>query len=161
VYRFGTPDATVKHPFAFTLDNDSIGWNPRTGETSGPIDSTRILERLGSYMNGTQPQALGLEGVTQARPQQFDIAKLKSDLGGRFPNFEPVNGKYEAAAISHETGETVLTREAELAKIQEAVKGRGSARFFGLAAESASNAAYEVGYGSDYFNEGLRAALDA
>jgi hypothetical protein len=156
-YRNGT----VKHPWGLTLDNDSIGWNPRTGELTGQVKTEQILERLGSYLKGTQAQDLGLN-ARQNVPLQFDIAGLKNDLGGRFPNFAPVNGNLEANIQSNETGQSVKTRLAELGDIAtNKNSARPELRLLGMAAEAAKSAAEDVNNANNFFNQGLRAAVEA
>lgn len=152
----------VKHPWALTLDNESIGWNPKTAESSGQVKTDKILERLGSYMKGTQAQELGLNNLRQDVPVQYDIARLRADLGGRLPNFAPVNGNLEANILSNETGQQVKTRQAELADL-EANKNssRPEMRLFGLAAEAAKSTAEDLSNATNFFNQGLRAAVEA
>lgn len=153
-------DGSIKHPWALTLDNDSIGWDPATGKSSGTIDPARIGQRVASFMGGTQPAELGLPGLPQAKPTVFEFATIKAELGGTFPGFGPVKGKLEADVLSRESGKTVKTRQDELADIA-AKKLPDQMKIFGLAADAASNAAQEMVDGSNFFNDGLRAAVEA
>lgn len=155
-------DGSLKHPWALTLDNESTGRNLDTGEISAKVDSTRVLERLGSYLKGTQPQDLGFTTVRQDPPFQYDLAKLKADLGGRFPNFAPVYGELEAAILTQERGEKVQTRQQELSEIAKYKNSsRPELRMFGFSAEAAARSSEELQMGTDFFNRGLRAAVEA
>ena len=154
-------DGTPKQPWALTLDNSSIGRDPASGASSGKIDAQKILERLGSYLKGEQPQALNLPGITQAKPELYDLAELKSKLGGRFFSFAPVQSQLEADVLS-QGAKTVLTTEAELQTIAKTFdKSDPIFRRFSQSAKSAQDSAEDIASASDFFNGGLRAAVEA
>ena len=153
-------DGSLKHPYALTLDHSSIGFNPTTGENSGKVSATKVLERVGAFMRGTQLSELGIRQVQQGPAKEFSISRLKSALGGRFFNFAPVNGETEAAVISRETGTKTLARQTELEDIAKRSKSNPELRFFGNAASSAVQIADEPAHGVDFFANGLRAAVE-
>lgn len=153
----------IKHPWALTLDNDTIGWNQRTGLSNGTIDSMKILDRLGSYLKGTQGRDLKIVGARQAMPAMYDIQEIRTALGNRFPSFEPVRGQLEADLLTRDREQTVQTRQAELNTIERTLKSKVNPdlQLLGMAANTARTAAEQTVGGSDVFSNGLRAAVEA
>ncbi|MBX9685885.1 MAG: hypothetical protein K2X27_04230 [Candidatus Obscuribacterales bacterium] len=167
-----------RYPGSLTLDEGSMGWDKSTGNADpSKVKSTEVLERLGAMLKGEQIQHIidsqstpamreavrqRFEGCSQSAPRQFDIAGLRSRLGGELFNFAPVATPTEAALMSEESGKPVKTTDQEVTEISDKFRRSGDAGLYhlGQSAEAARHSTVEQVSASTFFEQSTRAAVE-